>query len=78
MKQADIESGVLEVFESVLGHPVNTSLTRAEAPGWDSLKHMQIVFAVEDKFSVQFLEEDIPRMDSIQWLVEYLERHNAS
>jgi acyl carrier protein len=39
---------------------------------------MQIVFAVEDKFGVQFTEEEIPRLDSLISFVEPLENSYAA
>jgi len=33
---------------------------------WDSLRHMQLIFAIEDEFGVQFADEDIPEMLSLQ------------
>jgi acyl carrier protein len=77
MKQSDIEAGLLEIFSAVLGHSVKSDVKRAEEPGWDSLKHMQIIFAVEEKFGVQFTEAEIPQLDSINSFVSHLERHAA-
>lgn len=77
MKQPDIEAGLLEIFTTVLAQPVTIHLKRAEAAGWDSLKHMQIIFAVEEKFGVQFTEAEIPGLDSIASFVQHLERHAA-
>lgn len=39
---------------------------RASCATWDSLRHVEIVFALEDRFDVQFDEEEFPRMDSTQ------------
>lgn len=33
---------------------------------WDSLRHMQLVLAIEDEFGVQFADEDIPELLSLQ------------
>jgi acyl carrier protein len=39
---------------------------------------MQIAFAVEDKFGVQFTEEEIPRLDSLVGYAEHLENSYAA
>ncbi len=33
---------------------------------WDSLRHMQLVLAIEDEFGVRFADEDIPELLSLQ------------
>jgi acyl carrier protein len=78
MNRTDVERDLLEVFSAVLGHPVDTTLTRINEPGWDSLKHMQIIFAVEEKFGVQFTEEEIPGLDSFGKFAGQLERRHAA
>ena len=32
---------------------------------WDSLKHMQLILAIEDEFGVTFPDDDIPEMLSL-------------
>ncbi|MDB4915506.1 MAG: hypothetical protein JWM95_3150 [Gemmatimonadetes bacterium] len=78
MSQGTVESGLLEVFAAVLGHPVQIDATRAHEAGWDSLKHMLIVFAVEEKFGVQLTEEEMGSVASFADFAELLERRHAS
>ena len=33
---------------------------------WDSLRHMQLVLAIEDEFDIRFADEDIPELLSLQ------------
>ncbi len=33
---------------------------------WDSLRHMQLVLAIEDEFDVRFDDNDIPELLSLQ------------
>jgi acyl carrier protein len=39
---------------------------------------MQIVFAVEEKFGIQFTEAEIPRLDSYQQFAEHLRSRHAA
>ena len=39
-------------------------LRRSDIGEWDSLKHVEIVFALEDEFGVQFDESEFAAMDS--------------
>jgi acyl carrier protein len=45
---------------------------------WESLKHMQIVFAVEGKFGVRLTEEDLPRLDSLVGFAKHLGNSHAA
>lgn len=33
---------------------------------WDSLKHMQLIMALEDEFDIRFSDEDIPDLVSFK------------
>ena len=34
-------------------------------PKWDSLRHMNLIFAVEDAFGIRFDDADLPKLTSI-------------
>ena len=42
------------------------SITEASSPEnierWDSLKHIQLVLAIEDEFDITFSDDDIPNL----------------
>lgn len=78
MSPSEIEPQLVEVLSTMLGHPVDALASRANQPGWDSLKHIQIVFAVEEKFGVQFTEEEIPLLDSLATIEKNLKRRHAA
>ncbi len=39
---------------------------------WDSLRHMNLVLALEEAFGVQFTEEEIVEMLNVQLIVDIL------
>lgn len=53
---------------------VNAATSAENEERWDSLRHMNIVFAVEDAFGIRFSDEEIPLLTS----VESIERALAS
>jgi acyl carrier protein len=69
-----IESKVCSVVCSVLRIPMGdpSRIVRAAVPAWDSLKHISIVFAIEDEFSVSFSEDEIAAVASTDDLVRLL------
>ena len=37
---------------------------------WDSLKHMQLIMALEDEFGIEFPDDDIPELLSFRAIVD--------
>ena len=40
---------------------------------WDSLKHVEIIFAIEDEFGVQFTEAQMEEIESLSSIIRVLE-----
>lgn len=59
----------------MLGQEAGIEGSRATMPAWDSLKHMQIVFALEDRFGIEFTEEQIPKLDSVRSIADHVQKH---
>jgi acyl carrier protein len=80
MNRNDIETTVLQVLGAVLKRQFQpgAGLDRGSIKEWDSLKHVEIMFAVEDEFSVSFTEEELAELDSVERIVDaVLEKHAA-
>jgi acyl carrier protein len=64
-----MQAKVLNVVSEVLGVPVD-DLTDDSSPenieNWDSLKHMNLVLALEDEFGIRFSDEQIVAMLSVR------------
>ena len=64
----DIALKVGRVGAKVLNLPADAAdgadITRADTPGWDSLKNLEVFFALEDAFGVEFSEDEFTRHDS--------------
>ncbi len=58
----DIESGVAEVLSVLLGRnvPSGGNVGKDSCPAWDSMKHVEIVMALEARFGISFAPGDIP------------------
>jgi acyl carrier protein len=50
---------------------------RANTSEWDSLKHMEIVFALEDRYDVRFDESEFDALDSVASIAAAVARHRA-
>jgi len=65
-----IEQVVLKVISTVLREPVGPDASRSGLAKWDSLKHVEIMFALEDAFDMVFSEEDLSGLDSVANIVD--------
>jgi acyl carrier protein len=58
-----VHQRVVGVLALVLGiDPAPLTLAREGCPQWDSLAHVQIVFALEDAFGVSFSLEELSEL----------------
>ena len=70
-----IEEKVVSVLERILGKTFNAEaydVPRNEIEGWDSLIHMEIIFACEDEFDVELSAEELANIQTINELMSIL------
>ncbi len=68
------------LISSVLGISLDALTGDAgidQTPGWDSLKHMEVILAVESYFQVQFTAEEMMGMKSLDHIVLAIEKRPA-
>lgn len=58
--------------------PAEGGFSRKDEPKWDSLKHVEMIFMLEDEFDVQFAEDDFPKMNSVAEIVTLVETRLAA
>ena len=78
MKGEEIETVVLSVLRAVLKFEVNNQASMESVPQWDSLKHIEIIFALEDALDLQFSEDILPDLNSVGVIIDEIARHFAS
>ena len=69
----DIENKVIKVISKVLKIAVNKDTTRKNCSKWDSLKHIEIIFSIEDEFEIEFTEEEMAETDSVSSFIRKLD-----
>jgi acyl carrier protein len=67
MNENGIREAVCEVIGAVLGlgQPVDPGFSREGHAAWDSLKHFEIIFALEDRFNLRFTEAEMEELVSV-------------
>ena len=76
MTRQQLETGVIAVLAVALKCEVTADSSRKNTPRWDSLRHIEVIFALEDEFGLQYSEEDMADFDSVRAIVDgTLARH---
>jgi acyl carrier protein len=78
-REDELESDVRDLVARVLRlpEPYPDRLMRSALPQWDSLKHMEIVFALEDRYGVCFDESEFATLRAPAEIAAALRRHRA-
>lgn len=71
------EERVIQVISNVLNVP-STKLNSDSSPEsieqWESMKHIYLVLALEEEFNIQFDDEQIAELQSVQSIVAAIEK----
>lgn len=72
---------VIEIVAEVMAVPPQTideSTSPVTLEAWDSLRHMNLIVALEDRFDIVLDEEAFARLDSVRAIVSELQRARAA
>lgn len=72
-----MESELKKLLSVLLGvdeNDINNNSTAETIEGWDSLKQMNIIVAIEEEFDIQFNEEESILSNSYQSLLELIKK----
>ena len=67
---------VKEILETELHHgnfEIHDGLTARDVDGWDSLTHMAIIVAIEEKFSLKFRLRELNKLTNLGTLIGLIE-----
>jgi acyl carrier protein len=72
---------LVDVMAAVLGlsaAEVSDDMSFGYTKNWDSLRHMNLILALEDEFGVTFTDEEVVEMISVPLIVEILNGKNPA
>ena len=72
---SDIESRIRTVMGKVLQispQDISPDVSRENLAAWDSLKHMNLMLALEDEFGIEFSDQEMVGLNTLQLLVSAL------
>jgi acyl carrier protein len=53
---------------------LDSGLTPAEVPGWDSVAHVNLLFSIENEFGIHFSDAELETLSSVGALESSLQR----
>ena len=56
---------------------ITNTASQVDLSDWDSVRHMNVVLALENDFDIQFDDEELAKLTSLPALVAAVERHVA-
>lgn len=75
----DIDA-LIEVFKEVFDNTslkINRETTADDVDGWDSMTHILLISAIEDKFSIEFSQKEVIRFKTVGDLLDSITRKLA-
>lgn len=73
------ETRVRQVLGAVLSTDLSgVDVSRETVDLWDSIKHVEIIFALEDEFAVEFSEEEMAELSTLAAIVQAIEAKHAA
>jgi acyl carrier protein len=76
-----VEERLEQVFQETFNDDslvLHDRMTAADIPGWDSVAHINLMFAIEQAFGIQFRGNELGEFRNIGELRRYLERRGQS
>jgi acyl carrier protein len=77
---ANLDGRLREVFASVFNlerDAISAEMSMRSFAGWDSLRQIQLVLALEDEFKVSFSEQEVAELISFSLFADALRKRAA-
>lgn len=77
MVDDQLNSQVQTVFREVLSQPalvIRNELTAHDVPGWDSISHLDLLVALENRFGIRFTTAEISRLRDVGDLLALIQQ----
>lgn len=78
MTREDIYAAMSEIFAELFSRSdivMSPELSSRDVMGWDSMKQVELIMAVEDRFEIRLKSKEIENLQSIGDLVAVIEKH---
>ena len=68
MTQAEVYEALTAIFRAVFGRAdmvLSPTLSARDVPGWDSFKQIEVMMAVEERFSIELTTGDVDALRDV-------------
>lgn len=75
MNREEISGIVWSIIVDTVGHDdfvMSEELTASDVGGWDSLSHMSIILAIEERLSVRFKLKELSKLKNMSNLLDLI------
>lgn len=67
------KSEVLNTIADVLKAEIKENTKKSDISSWDSLKHIQLIMKIEEKYAVEIPIEKVPEIDSVSDILRLID-----
>jgi acyl carrier protein len=74
-----VEERVTQIISNIMNIPItkiSVDSSSESVEQWESMKHIQLILALEEEFDVQFDDEQIAELQSVSLIVAAIEKAN--
>ena len=57
---------------------INDNISTDNCEQWDSLQHLNLIFAIEEEFGVSLTDDDVLKIKDFKSIIDILENFNQS
>ena len=57
---------------------INDNISTENCEEWDSLQHLNLIFAIEEEFGVSLTDDDVLKITDFKSIIDILENFNQS
>jgi acyl carrier protein len=72
-----IEKKVIDILSTILKTDIGVDSSKINTSSWDSLKNIEIIFALEDTFGLSFSIGQIEKMISVKTITVEIEKNET-
>ena len=68
MQQQDIDAQLTEIFHDLFGDDtlvLSPQMTAKEVAGWDTIKHISLIVAIEERFHIKWKTSEIDSLRNV-------------
>ena len=76
MNSNDTAKKVLELAREIFPTEVDKTSSMENHEEWDSLNHIQFLFAIEEEFSIKFEPEELSKLTAISSIVSAISKRS--